>query len=734
MAEILAGLGGLSLVAAVAVFAAVAWSDLAAWAQGALLLSATAGVVGLAVAVRNRGLNATAESLGVVGVALGVADVEVARVALAGALSGRSVWAVGLAIVAGASIVVGRSAGLRGMAGAGVLVGFLPAIVSISGGRLSLVGFTLAAQCAAGIGIETWVRRSGRAEACDRMVARAASIGVMGSAAGAALVGLGVAGDPSSSAAPSVVAVGLYLTLAAVAVVGAMGAGWRRRTSAAVLPLAALGVVVSAWLSAPFESTTLAVIAMTAAVVGIVASSLVRIDPARPWRAPMDAMGVVVGLVALVPLASVGVALLGFTEIAVGWPELSPSDAAIEVLDRETVFRAADLPSAAESPVWLALGSLGVAAAVLGRRWGQVAAGVAVIASCVAVPLVSDLTIGATVAVLGTVWAGGIGLRLRRPSDVWSTLATVAAGTLLVLVSASTVPTTVVAIVAVVSGTGLVAHRALESDLPSAPTWVALPLVAAIVGIAVVAARLGVDGSGPALLAVGGAALASVVAPLIARRFGERASASVAAADSAIGAALVLGILATRSIDAASVATAVLGVVAGIHALRPGRRGLVGAVLGSAVVLTWLRLVAADIALLEAYSLPFAGALLVGGALVPQGRRSSWVRNGGGLFVALVPSATSAVFEDDLLRTLCVVVAAAAVVLWGAAVREQAPVAIGGSVLGLLAVRHLGPVAADLPRYLTFGMVGVALLAAGATFERRRRDVRRAVDAFASLS
>lgn len=735
MAEILVGLGGLSLVAAVAVFAAVAWSDLAAWAQGALLLTATAAVVGTAVTLRHRGLMATAESLGVVGVALGLADVEVVRVAMDGAVSDRSVWTAGLIAVAGGSIVVGRRSGLRSMAGLGVLLGFLPAIVSMSGGRLSLVGFTLAAQCAAGIGVEAWLRRSAGIEGTDRTVARAASVGAMCSAAAAALVGLGVASDPSTSLErSSMVAVGVYLTLAAVAVGGATSAAWQRRTSAVVLSLGALAVVAAGWLSAPSDPSTLALIALTAAAVGIVASSLVHLDPDRPWRAPMDTMGVIVGLVSLVPLVAVAWAALGFVDIAVGWPEISPSDVAIEALAGETTVVVGDLPRAADLPVWLALGSLGVTAAAVGRGWGRMMASVALVLSCVTVPLALELSVGTTVAILGAAWAIGIALRLRRPANGWLTPPTAAVGGLLVLVAASTVPTTVVAIVAVVCGTGLVAHRALDADLPSAPTWTALPVVTAIVGIAVVAARVGVDGSGPALLAVGGAALASVVAPLVSQRFGARAAASVAAADAVVGAALVLGTLATRSIDAASVATVVLGVVAGVHALRPDRRELVGAVLGAAVVLTWLRLVAADITLLEAYTLPFAGALLLGGALVPRGDRSSWVRNGGGLFVALAPSATLAVFDGDLLRTVVVVIAAAAVVLWGAAVREQAPLVVGGSVLAVLAVRHLGPVAADVPRYLTFGVVGVALLATGATFERRRRDVRRAVDAFARLA
>ena len=97
------GLGGLSLVAAVVVFAAVTWTDLAAWAQGGLLVGATAAVLGGAVACRRRGLGATAEALAAVAAALAVADVHVVRVGLDAVASPRAVWAAGLALLAGAA-------------------------------------------------------------------------------------------------------------------------------------------------------------------------------------------------------------------------------------------------------------------------------------------------------------------------------------------------------------------------------------------------------------------------------------------------------------------------------------------------------------------------------------------------------------------------------------------------------------------------------------------------------
>ena len=734
MAEILVGLGGLSLVAAVSVFAAVAWSDLAAWAQGALLLSATAGAVGTATALRTRGLTATAESLGVVGVALGLADVEVVRVAVAGALSDRSVWALGLTAVAGGSVVVGRRTGLAGMTGLGVLLGFLPASVATSGGRLSHLALLLAVQCAIGVALESGLRRAAGGSVLDRRIARAASLGALCSGAGAALLAFGTATDTwSESDEASIAAVGAYLALAAIAVTGAVVAGWSRRTSAAALSGSALAVLGAAWASGPSPSS-LPVLALTAAATGIVASTLVRLDSGRPWRAPMDTAGVVVALLSLAPLAAAVVAGLGLAEVAVAVPELAGSVDVRTVIERETTFLVGDLPQASDLTAFVALGSLGIAAAAVGRRWGRVAVLAPLVTSCIAVPVALDVSITVAVAALAAAWSLGIAWQLRRPADPWRSVTVAAVGGAFVLAAALTVPTTVVATVVVVVGTGLVAHRALRVELPSAPAWVALPPAMAVVGVALVSTRLGVGGSGPALLAIAAAAVASATGPLVARRFGQASRAAVTTADSVVGAALVVGVFATRSVDAASVATVVLGVVAGVHALRPGRKGLVGVVLAAAVVLTWLRLVAADITLLEAYTLPFAGALLVGGAVVPRGDRSSWTRNGGGLFAALAPSGTVAILDGDLLRTVVVLVAAAAVVVWGAAVREQAPLAIGGSVLALLAVRHLGPIAADLPRYVTFGVVGIGLLVTGATFERRRRELRRAVDAFAYLS
>ncbi|MDE0805605.1 MAG: hypothetical protein OSA99_20075, partial [Acidimicrobiales bacterium] len=190
---------------------------------------------------------------------------------------------------------------------------------------------------------------------------------------------------------------------------------------------------------------------------------------------------------------------------------------------------------------------------------------------------------------------------------------------------------------------------------------------------------------------------------------------------------------ATRSLDAASGLVALVGLVGGVHSLRANRRWLVGVALAASVTLTWMRLPGAGITTVEAYSLPLAGALLVAGAFARPAAHSSWVRSGSGLVAALAPTTVLAVMDVDAARSVAIVLAGSAVAIFGAVQREQAPLAIGAAALSAVAARHLGPVANEIPRYVVFAVAGVALLVAGATFEQRRRDLRRARDAFSEL-
>ncbi|MFC9289668.1 SCO7613 C-terminal domain-containing membrane protein, partial [Streptomyces sp. NPDC057052] len=79
-------------------------------------------------------------------------------------------------------------------------------------------------------------------------------------------------------------------------------------------------------------------------------------------------------------------------------------------------------------------------------------------------------------------------------------------------------------------------------------------------------------------------------------------------------------------------------------------------------------------------------------------------------------------------RPLRLGAAALLVTLLGARHRLRAPLVLGGSVLVLDALHELAPylvqVADALPRWVPPALAGVLLLAVGATYERRLRDVR----------
>ncbi|MET0694921.1 MAG: hypothetical protein ABWY56_13390, partial [Propionibacteriaceae bacterium] len=167
---------------------------------------------------------------------------------------------------------------------------------------------------------------------------------------------------------------------------------------------------------------------------------------------------------------------------------------------------------------------------------------------------------------------------------------------------------------------------------------------------------------------------------------------------------------------AAAGARPLAGVLAagGLAALAYGvlpRRGYVAVlgVLGCSAA-TWTLLLDADVTTIEAYSLPLAAlAGLVGVVrLRRQPGTPSWLSVGPALTAGLLPSALASVDDDGLVRPLLVLVAAALVLVAGVALRWQSPVVIGTVALLIVAVAQLAPYAVGLPRWLTFGTVGLA--------------------------
>jgi hypothetical protein len=155
-----------------------------------------------------------------------------------------------------------------------------------------------------------------------------------------------------------------------------------------------------------------------------------------------------------------------------------------------------------------------------------------------------------------------------------------------------------------------------------------------------------------------------------------------------------------------------------------------------AVFATWGWLVAADVRLLEAYTLPAAAGALAAGEthrrLRP--RASSWTTYGAAIAVALGPSLAVAVADDVVTRAVMLAAAGAALCWLGAAHRLQAPLVLGAAAILVVAVDTLGPVAADAPRWVSIGIAGAVLVWLGATADRRLAQLRRAQHHLESLN
>jgi hypothetical protein len=172
---------------------------------------------------------------------------------------------------------------------------------------------------------------------------------------------------------------------------------------------------------------------------------------------------------------------------------------------------------------------------------------------------------------------------------------------------------------------------------------------------------------------------------------------------------------------------AVAGAAAGCYAVV-ARRGAVAIVaVADLVVAVWIAVGGAGIETPEAYTLPAAAGLLLIAVPALRAGARSWAAEGAAGSVALLPSALVVVADPTALRLVLVVAAAAALTVAGTHLHRQAPFVVGAATLLVVTVGRLAPYAPLLPRWLTLGTVGLLLLVAGATYERRRIQAREAV-------
>ncbi|HYI62252.1 MAG TPA: hypothetical protein VEW93_10665 [Acidimicrobiales bacterium] len=800
LAELLVGLGAASLVAAVAVFAAVTWDRLDAAVQGMVLVGVTGLVLAVAVLARRRGLVATAEALGAVGVALGLADVQVLRVALAGVGDPVVVTAAGLAAVAAGAIGLGRSAGVRSLTAAGAAVAFLPGpLLAAGSGSLMAVAGVLVAQVGLGL-VAAGLLGRWRLERAVVVMATAGCWALAGSIA----LGLGVEGLVSDRMVAPGGSAALLLALAVVTTIGAMRVPPGHPVGAALLALAplpalaALGLGTAWW--ADDAETWAAALVVGSAAAAVAAGLLDRLDRGRPW----SASALLPALVTLAAGTWAGIQVVATATAVAGSVELGGGTAGESVAARLGRALPDEVLLADGTTLWVLMtGAVALAAArALGHRWARAPLGLLAVASAVAVPPAVGLAVGTTVVALLVI--AGVGAVLpvaarpvasasvspsgEQPPSWWSTrpvarapwsvgrgrgapwretdrepgstpgpwpgrplrpvevlygggqtspLAQAVVGALAGLAVALALPSEelgLVALVVVATGAVTGAVVAVVRDQPRADTHVGGALAVALGAVAVGSVLVGAGGSRPALAVAVAAALGAGVGPLVERRGEVRAAAVAGSADVVAAIGLVLAGVACSSLDAVSGVVAVAGLTFAASALRPTRRDAVIAALGCAVLFGWLRLAAAEVDVPEAYSLLLAAGLLVAGAVATRGQQvGSWTRLGPGLAVAVGPTTMAALVGGGLGRTAVAVGAGLALVVWGAVGRLQAPLGVGAAVLGALALRHLGPVASDLPRYLVFAVAGVVLVALGATFEQRRQDVRHARDTFSRL-
>ena len=142
----------------------------------------------------------------------------------------------------------------------------------------------------------------------------------------------------------------------------------------------------------------------------------------------------------------------------------------------------------------------------------------------------------------------------------------------------------------------------------------------------------------------------------------------------------------------------------------------------------WILLWQTDVGLVEGYVVPLALVVLWGGFTEYRRRETagSWFTFAPGLLIGYLPTvAVLLITGDTPLRRLLLGACAVAILVFGAWRRLQAVVVISGAVVMVSALRELALLWMLLPTWLPLGVAGALLLAVGATFEKRRRDLYR---------
>ncbi|MFI6854656.1 SCO7613 C-terminal domain-containing membrane protein [Streptomyces sp. NPDC050416] len=727
--NVLLVLGGVLLTLAAAVFALVSWGQMGITGRvlvlGAVTLAALAGPALLL----KRGLRSTAESVAGLGLALTVLDAYALHEAALAGTDGTGYAAAATAVLAGVWSAYGllpATAALR-----------LPRPCALAAAQFPLLLWALSAGAdpyaiSAALLVTAGLDTVAALRVPAVSVRICAVVGAYGTGGWGVLAAgwLSVtAGGPGAAARAG----GLLLLAAAIA----LGAAWRVSGSgvrhalglaaaSGLLTVGALGGVVR--FAVPAQWVVPAHLALGVAVLagmragrllpdavrhGVAWASAVVQALALLWALPVVAL-VVMGPAGWLVRVWSGAPSDARAAVAVEAPWASDAVAAPVVL----LAVAAVLASVVRAEPWRPRARLGA----LGLLWTAAL----LLPAILAVPYLAGMV------VLGVMTAAALYLGRTTASGARITALVLALVTAvdLTLVSLASQSATLVVLSLL---TALLAAASWRSDI--APFTAPAALVYAAALASATGAALDWPPARTALLVLAVPVAAALLAP---RLTAWRATVPVEAVGAAAG-LLAVG-LAVTDPPLLALALALCGVITAGTALRPDRRPAGYAATALFVMAAWVRLAAWEVGTPEAYTLPVTVPALLVGAL--RRRRdpqvSSWTAYGPGLAATLLPSLVTAWGDQQWTRPLLLGTAALLVTLLGARHQLQAPLVLGGSVLALVTLHELAPyvvqVTGALPRWAPPALAGLLLLALGATYEQRIRDVRRVRDVLGRMN
>ncbi|KRD14911.1 hypothetical protein ASE41_03810 [Streptomyces sp. Root264] len=704
-------LGGILLTVAAMVFTLVSWGHLGIVGRSAVLGAVTLAVLGAPVPLLRRRLRSTAEAVAGLGLALTSLDAYALHEAAFPAADGTTYAALAFTVLAVVWAVYGTalatlpdSAALRlprpAALTAAQLVLPLWAVSADGGPHTITVAVLLTAAFDAAVALRT-------SERAVRVVAVVCAAGTGGwGALTAGLLSVDAAGPGAAARAAALLALAAAIALGVSRFAPGTGPATGTAAAGALCAVVGLGGVLRVSLPGDW-----AVPAYLACAIALSAGAR---GPEAVRRGFAWASGVVQAGAVLWSAPAVGVALLGPTAwLGRVWSGVPADARAAAATDAFWPPHAVTVPL-----VLLAVAAV-TATSVRGDEWRPRALTAALTLTWAAV-LVTPAALQLPYTV-GLSVQGLLTLALLAPASRTATGLALGSSLGLVLLSLAAEPATLTVLGSL---TVVCAAAARRGRATPATASAALGYATALACAAGAAADWRPEHIALLVLVVPAAAA------LVAARTGDSATTLAVEATGAVAGLVAIG-LAVFDLPLLALVLSLCAVIAAGTAVRPDRRFAAHAAAVLFVLASWVRLADWRVDTPEAYTLPVTVLALLVGVLRRRKdpRTSSWAAYGPGLAATLLPSLAATWYDPAWTRPLLLGAAALALTLLGARHRLQAPLVLGGSVLTLDGLHQLAPYLAQvsdaLPRWVPPALAGLLLLALGATYEQRLRDVRR---------